>query len=146
VVGGGAYLEGFTYETWVDIVLAAPARALYFQYAPFPLHVTSAFDFVTVLMLPVLVVFTVGAYRSARECERDIAVLILLLATYVLGVVGYGLIDSNFGTTVRHRIPFTFILCILAAPTLERWTNLLLGSVGADTTVDSAPKPERVGD
>lgn len=143
-VGGGAYLEGSTYETGMDVVLAAPARALYFQYAPFPLHVTSAFDLIAVAMLPVLVVLTVSAYRSARECERNIAVLVLLLTTYVLGVVGYGLVDSNFGTTVRHRIPFTFILCIFAAPTLERWTNLLLGPTG--TVVDSTPTTERVGD
>jgi hypothetical protein len=104
------------------------------------------FDFVTVLMLPVLVVLTVAAYRSAREANRDTAVLVLLLTTYVLGVVGYGLIDSNFGTTIRHRIPFTFILCILAAPTLERWANLLLGTVGVDTTVDGTARAERVGD
>jgi hypothetical protein len=145
-VGGGAYLEEMTYQTGVDLLLAAPARALYFQYAPFPLHVTSVFDFVTVLMLPVLVVLTVAAYRSARECERDNAILVLVLTTYVLGIVGYGLIDSNFGTTVRHRIPFTFIICLLAAPTLERWTNLLVGTAGADTTVDSTSPPERVGD
>lgn len=146
VVGGDAYLETMTYETGADILLAAPVRALYFQYAPFPLHVTSLFDLVAAAMLPALVVLTVAAYRSARDCNRDIAVLVLLLTTYVLGIVGYGLIDSNFGTTVRHRIPFTFILCILAVPTLERWTNLLLGSVGADTTVDSAPASERIGD
>jgi hypothetical protein len=143
-VGGGAYLEGATYETSVDVVLAAPARALYFQYAPFPLQVTSTFDLAAVTMLPILVVLTVSAYRSARECERDIAVLGLLLSTYVLGIVGYGLVDSNFGTTVRHRIPFTFILCIFAAPTLERWANLLLGPTG--TVVDCTSTTERVGD
>jgi hypothetical protein len=145
-VGGAAYLEEMTYQTSVDLLLAAPARALYFQFAPYPLHVNSIFDFVAVLMLPVLVILTVAAYRSVRESKRDVAVLVLLLTTYVLGIVGYGLIDSNFGTTVRHRIPFTFILCILAAPTLERWTNLLVGTAGADTTVDSTATPERVGD
>jgi len=145
-ISGGAYLESMTYESGADLFLSAPARALYFQYAPFPLHVTSVFDFVAALMLPILIVLTVAAYRSARECNRDTAVFVLLLTTYVLGVVGYGLIDSNFGTTIRHRIPFTFILCILAAPTLERWANLFLGPISTDTTVDSTPSPERVGD
>jgi hypothetical protein len=144
-VGGAAYLEPMTYESGVDILLAAPARAVYFQYTPFPLHVTSPFDYVTVLMLPALILLTVAAYRSARECERDTAVLVLLLTTYLLGIVGYGLIDSNFGTTVRHRIPFTFILCILAAPTLERWANLLV-PFGADTAVDHTSTTERIGD
>ncbi|WP_276258073.1 hypothetical protein [Haloglomus litoreum] len=145
-VGGAIYLDGFSYETGLDVVLAAPARALYFQYAPFPLHATSAFDVVSALLLPVLIVLTVAAYRSARECERDLAVLVLLLAAYVLGVVGYGLVDTNFGTTVRHRVPFTFLLCVLATPTIERWATLLLGAVGLDIVVDSTPAPERVGD
>lgn len=144
-VGGATYLDGFTYETGLDVILAAPARALYFQYAPFPLHVTSLFDVVTVLLLPLLVALTVAAYRSARECERDLAVLVLLLTTYVLGIVGYGLVDANFGTTARHRIPFTFLLCILAAPTLECWATLLLGSVGVGA-LDSPSTPERIGD
>lgn len=144
--GGAAYLEHMSYAEWTDILLAAPVRALYFQYAPFPLHATSAFDFVTAAVLPVLVVLSVAAYRSVHDCERDIAVLVLLLTTYVLGIVGYGLIDSNFGTTVRHRIPFTFILCLLAAPTLERWGNLLLGPVGADAGIDGTSAFERVGD
>ena len=145
-VGGGAYLESTTYETGVDVLLAAPVRALYFQYTPFPLHVTSAFDLVAATMLPILVGLTVAAYRSTRDYERDIAVLVTLLTAYLLGIVGYGLVDSNFGTTVRHRIPFTFILCVFAAPTLERWMNLLLGSVGVTSTVDGPPATERVGD
>ena len=97
-------------------------------------------------MLPILVGLTVAAYRSTRDYERDIAVLVTLLTAYLLGIVGYGLVDSNFGTTVRHRIPFTFILCVFAAPTLERWMNLLLGSVGVTSTVDGPPATERVGD
>jgi hypothetical protein len=143
-IGGAAYLEFATFDSGTEILLAAPARALYFQYAPFPLHVTSFFDFITALMLPILVTLT-AAYRSARDCERNLAILVLLLTTYLLGVVGYGLVDSNFGTTVRHRIPFTFILCILAAPTLERWANLLFPPTGARTS-DSTLSAERVGD
>lgn len=123
--GGGAYLEGVSYETGIDLLAAAPARALYFQYAPFPLHISSPFDFIAGAMLPVLILLTIGAYRSARSVSRDTAVLTLITTTYVLGIVGYGLVDSNFGTTVRHRIPFTFLLCILAAPVLERWQRAL---------------------
>jgi hypothetical protein len=143
--GDAVYLDGFTYETSLDVLLAAPARALYFQYAPFPFHVTSPFDAVAVLLLPVLVTLTVAASRSARECERERAVLVLLVTTYVLGIVGYGLVDTNFGTTVRHRVPFTFLLCVLAAPTLERWANLLV-PLGTDTPVDGTSSSERVGD
>lgn len=128
--GGGAYLEGLGYETGVDLIVAAPVRAVYFQYAPFPLHISSAFDLVAGAMLPVLILLTIAAYRSARSVSRDTAVLTLVTTTYVLGVVGYGLVDSNFGTTVRHRIPFTFLLCIVAAPVLERWRKRLSVDLG----------------
>ncbi|WP_435196316.1 hypothetical protein [Natronomonas sp. EA1] len=137
-IGGAAYLEHADYETWVDLVVAAPIRAVYFQYAPFPLHVSSAFDLVAVGMLPVLVALTVAAYRSARACYRSRSVLAVVVVVYVLGVIGYGLIDSNFGTTVRHRIPFTFLLCVLAGPTLERWWRLVLGRVGLASVSERA--------
>lgn len=129
-VGGAAYLKSITYENWVDLVLFAPARALYFQFAPFPLHVTSVFDLLAVTMTPVLIVLAVGGFRSARSCERATVVLVGLATTYLLGIVGYGLVDSNFGTTVRHRIPFTFMLVVFAAPVLPRWEKSLREWIG----------------
>lgn len=128
--GGAAYLASATYDTWIELVLAAPVRAVYFQFAPFPLHVTSAFDLLAATMTPVLIVLTVAAYRSARDYRRDNVILLGLATTYVLGVVGYGLVDSNFGTTVRHRIPFTFLLVVFAAPVFERWEQSLREWIG----------------
>ncbi len=133
--GGAAYLEGIGYDNWIELVLATPVRALYFQYAPFPFHISSLFDLVATVMLPILIVLTVAAYRSARECNRDLAVLVLIVVTYFTGIAGYGLIDSNFGTTVRHRIPFTFLLCVLAAPTLEQWWDSLTSRIRLFATV-----------
>jgi hypothetical protein len=130
--GGGAYLEHVEYGSWIDLIVAAPVRAVYFQFAPFPLHVNSAFDFAAALMTPIVVILAVAAYRCVRSCQTDTPVLVTLLVVYGLGIAGYGLIDSNFGTTVRHRIPFTFLLCILAAPTLERWWNLLRRTIVGD--------------
>jgi hypothetical protein len=121
--GSAAYLEGTTFDGWIDLVLAAPARAIYFQFAPFPLHVSRVFHLIAVLMLPLLVVLAVAAYRAARACDRDIVVLAFLATVYVVGVTGYGLVDANFGTTARHRIPFTFLLCVFAAPVFERWEH-----------------------
>lgn len=123
--GGAAYLEGATYETWIDLVLAAPIRAIYFQFAPFPLHVTSVFGLLAAAMAPVIIVLSVAAYRSIRERKTSRPLLVGLLGVYLMGILGYGLVDANFGTTVRHRIPFTFLLLIFAAPVLERWMRLI---------------------
>ncbi|MFC6733721.1 hypothetical protein [Haladaptatus sp. DYSN1] len=121
--GGAAYLEGMTYDSWVDLILVTPTRALYFQFAPFPLHVSSAFDLLGAVMTPLLIILAVAGYRSARAWETDRSILVGLTTTYLLGIVGYGLIDSNFGTTIRHRIPFTFLLVVFAAPVIERWAS-----------------------
>jgi len=127
--GGAAYLEGMTYDSWLDVLLAAPIRAIYFQFAPFPLHVGSAFDALAIASLPALVVVAVAAVGSLREAETRDAVAVALGTFYLAGVVGYGLVDANFGTTVRHRGIFVFILCVFAAPALERWYGSLTRSL-----------------
>ncbi|MFC4357715.1 hypothetical protein ACFO0N_07100 [Halobium salinum] len=116
--GGAAYLEGLQYESWFDVLLLAPIRGLYFQFAPFPLHVNSAFDLLALGSLPLLVFFFTGALRSLYRTESDRVIGTGLIVVYVGGVIGYGLIDSNFGTSVRHRIPFVLLLITFAAPTL----------------------------
>jgi len=124
-MGGAAYLEFMRYESWLDVLLAAPVRAIYFQFAPFPLHVTSTFDLVAILSLPLLIALAVTAYRSIQAVETDSLVEILLGIVYVGGIVGYGLIDSNFGTTIRHRSVFVFLLAVFSAPILESWYRSL---------------------
>jgi len=114
--GGAAYLESMHYDGMLDVVLAAPIRAIFFQFAPFPLHITSSFDFLAAATVPFLVFLLVAGYWSIRRLEVHPVVLSLLLTVYIGGIVGYGLIDSNFGTAVRHRIPFEFLLIIFAAP------------------------------
>lgn len=127
--GGATYLGSMQYESWLDVLLAAPIRAIYFQFAPFPLHVDSAFDLVSAASLPILIVLATSAYLSLRTVDADLAVAFPLLIVYVGGIVGYGLIDSNFGTTIRHRTVFVLLLAIFSAPVLESWYDSLLQRV-----------------
>jgi len=126
--GSAAYLESFEYQSWVDVIVAAPVRAIYFQFAPFPLHVEQVFHLAAALSLPVLLLLAIGSVFSLRECHTDRVVGVFLVTVYVAGIVGYGLIDSNFGTTIRHRIPFVFLLVVFASPALNRWWLRLQGT------------------
>lgn len=119
--GGAAYLEGMAYETGYDILFVAPVRAIYFQFAPFPLHVNAVFDLVVMLMLPLLIFLIISTYRSLMRAETARHVAVFLVLVYISGAIGYGIIDSNFGTTARHRIPFTFLLVVFAGPEIQRW-------------------------
>jgi hypothetical protein len=125
--GGAAYLDFMAYESWLDVLLAAPVRAIYFQFAPFPLHVDSVFDAFALVSLPLLVVLVTLSYRSLRTLDVDRVVAATLLVFYAGGVVGYGLMDANFGTTIRHRGVFVFVLCVFAAPVLEDWVRSVRG-------------------
>lgn len=128
-VGGAVYLDGFQYGSWLDVVVAGPVRGLYFQFAPFPLHVNSVFDFLAALTLPLLVVALVATVRSLHDLEWSTPVGALVGMVYLGGVVGYGVVDSNFGTTVRHRVPFVLLLLVFAAPVIERWWDRLAREV-----------------
>ena len=137
--GGAAYLEGMQYDGVLDVLLVAPTRAIYFQFAPFPLQVTSLFDLMAGLTVPFLVFLLVAGYWSVRWYDVNAVVLTLLVTAYVGGVVGYGLIDSNFGTAVRHRIPIEFLLIVFAAPALgnvERSLRRFLGDADCQDAGD----------
>ncbi len=119
--GGAVYLEGMQYSSWFDFILVAPTRAIYFQFAPFPLHVEQMFHLLAFTMTPVIIVLFISATRSLYQCEYNETVAVLLVVFYITGITGYGLINSNFGTTVRHRIVFDFLLIVMAAPVIKRW-------------------------
>ncbi|TKX35071.1 hypothetical protein EXE51_16225 [Halorubrum sp. CGM5_25_10-8B] len=124
--GGAVYLDGMQYSSWFDFLLAAPGRAIYFIFTPFPLHVESVFHLLAFTATPIVIVLFVSAIRSLYECEFDETVAVLLVVVFLAGSAGYGAINSNFGTGVRHRMTLEFILVIVAAPVISRW-ELLVG-------------------
>lgn len=119
--GGAIYLDGMEYVSWFDVLLAAPGRALYFQFAPFPLHVQSAFHLMALLSSLYVIVLILAAIRSAWTWRPDRVVLTVVVVAYLTGLIGYGIVNSNFGTNVRHRVPFEFLLLAIASPTIARW-------------------------
>jgi hypothetical protein len=123
--GGAVYLDGMQYSSWFDFLLAAPGRAIYFIFTPFPLHVESVFHLLAFTATPVVIVLFVSAIRSLYECEFDETVAVLLIVVFLAGSAGYGAINSNFGTGVRHRMTFEFILVVVAAPVIARWELLV---------------------
>jgi hypothetical protein len=123
--GGAVYLDGMQYSSWFDFLLVAPGRAVYFLFTPFPLHIESIFHLLTFTATPIVIVLFASAVRSLYECEFDETVAVLLVVVFLAGSAGYGAINSNFGTGVRHRMTFEFILIVVAAPVIARWELLL---------------------
>ena len=119
--GGAVYLDGMQYTSWFDFLLAVPGRAIYFQFSPFPLHVESGFHLLAFSAMPIVIILFVSAARSLYVCETHETIAVLLVVVYLAGIAGYGAINSNFGTNVRHRIVFEFLLIVMAAPVIHRW-------------------------
>lgn len=128
--GGAVYLEWMEYDSVEEMIIAAPTRAIFFQYAPFPLQAETTFHALPLVALPLLILCTVGAYRSLVGCRIDTVVATTLLSVYFGGIIGYGIVTSNFGTGVRHRMMFTFLLLVFAAPVLDRWERSLTNWLG----------------
>ena len=123
---GAAYLEWMEIHSWYDFLLVIPGRAIYFQFMPFPLYARNLIDILTMLSLPVLIAFAFGGIYCLIKKENNQLVAVTLVVIYAAGIAGYGLINSNFGTTVRHRIPFVYLLVIFAAPLVEQWVSSLI--------------------
>ncbi len=128
--GGAVYLDGMSYSSWADFLIAAPARAIYFQFTPFPLHVQSVFHLLAFVGTVSIVVLFVSGARSLDVRAYDERVAVLLGVVYLAGITGYGTINSNFGTNVRHRMVFDFLLVVFASPVLHQWWLRLRAWVG----------------
>lgn len=128
--GGANYLEGMQYNSWLDFLIAAPGRAIYFQFTPFPFHIESTFHLFGFLGVPITIIIFVSAIRALYQCERNETATVLIVVVYLSGIVGYGVINSNFGTNVRHRVVFEFLLIAVASPVIARWELLLRHRLG----------------
>lgn len=148
---GAAYLEGMEIHSWADFLLLAPARAIYFQFMPFPLYVRNVRDVFVVSSLPVLIAFAIGGILCLWKKRTDWLVAVFLIVTYLGGIVGYGMINSNFGTTVRHRIPFIYLLAVFATPMIESVLSWVIDRIqlrpddqsDKDSKYDKAEKTNR---
>ena len=114
---GSVYLTNHTYQEWTDVFRVLPIRILHFTFGPFfwnaksPVQVVAALESICILLL---------AVRAAINCWRfggssGILKLELLLFWYALiGLSAGAIVDSNYGTAIRHRMAYTFIFAIIA--------------------------------
>lgn len=115
--GGSSYLTFIEYNTWADIFYWAPVRFIYFLFGPFPWMITNVFmiyAFLEVLffLFCFFLSFTRHAYAVAGRKPK---IYIFLLCYAFIGLLGNAIIDSNFGTAIRHRLNYIFIFFVLAA-------------------------------
>lgn len=120
-IGGSAYLVGQSYESWVDVIKYAPIRFVYFSFGPFPWQVRNAFMLISFVesVAFIILFFAAFKYIFQNELQRSDKVNFLIYFA-LIGLATNALIDSNFGTAIRHKMNYIVIFMIFAVPYLRQ--------------------------
>jgi hypothetical protein len=112
--GDAVYLMGLHYDTWLDVILYAPMKVLYFLYTPFLWHIQSITELFVGMSALALLAATFFVRRGIAMLHDKPYYLGLFLSYFLTGVVTYSIIEMNYGAAVRRRIQFIPILLLLA--------------------------------
>lgn len=123
--GGSAYLVGFSYNNFWDLILYSPLRFLYFTFGPFIWDVQNSFmliAFFESLIIMALFYFSIKYFITHKNALVQNTQIFLLLFG-LLGLLANSLVDSNYGTAIRHRMIYIIPFIIFASAYLEnvRW-------------------------
>lgn len=135
----GNYLSSVTFDSWGDVIVFAPIGAVYFLLVPFPWMIDLSNPFMIIalienifLLYPAVIVLLARLRYPTTLSQAEV----LLLVTLLFGITSYGLVEGNMGPAMRHRLQFTFLIFILAAPKFPLITPFPVTS--ADGTANPA--------
>ena len=115
--GGSVYLAGRYYQSWADVLKWLPIRFLHFTFGPFLWSLNNSFMIIAFFESFILLIFFGGVILRWKDFNlKANSYLIFLLLTLALGLVGNAIVDSNYGTAIRHRMNYTFLLVMLGSP------------------------------
>ena len=118
--GNAAYLVDLHYRSWLDIVLYAPIKLVYFLFSPLPWQVSRAVDLLAGLSGWGVFLCCLLVPRAFRQYPTQRPELFVLLGYTLIGAALYGIIEMNYGAAFRRRIAFVSIVVMLAACVVSR--------------------------
>jgi 4-amino-4-deoxy-L-arabinose transferase-like glycosyltransferase len=109
--GRAVYLPEIVPRTILELMAFSWVGAAYFLYAPFPWMIETIPDVLIGLEGMINIGFTVMAVWGARSLgQKDTSVTIGLLIGFGIGIVLYGVGTGNYGTGMRHRQMFLWVI------------------------------------
>ncbi|WP_324759673.1 hypothetical protein [Haloarcula montana] len=109
--GRTVYLQDIIPTNGLEMIAFSWIGAVYFLFAPFPWMVETPADIVGVVEGTITLGFAVVSLWGSRAVWRSYPMLTITLLTAVsLGAVLYGAANGNYGTAIRQRQMFTWIL------------------------------------
>jgi len=112
--GGSAYLTDLHYRSWLDVILFAPVKIVYFLFSPLPWQVDSLTDLLAGVSGWGLFVATLLSGRGFLLLRAHPKKRATLAAYAISGIAAYAIIELNSGAAFRRRIQFVPIILVLA--------------------------------
>lgn len=134
-----SYLEGLSYDSWLDIILFLPIRLFHFLFQPFPWVISNYhLMFATIDSLFIIIIISYASigiikYRSHLSREH-----IFLLLVALFSIIGYALVVSTKGAATRRRLFSIPILILFASLDFPRIQLSLKG----ETAIKKIPEQD----
>lgn len=106
--GGSVYLEGYTINSFGDLVLFSPLKLFYFIFSPVPWKFRNIMDIASFMVDTLIIV--VLLYKTIKMKKDSISKL--LLVTFILLASVFALGTFNSGTAIRHRFSLSPFLLV----------------------------------
>lgn len=117
--GGAVYLPGTVYHSYFDMFKSLPIRFFYFTFGPMPWQIDNTFMLFSFLESFFILIFLIGLQSITRFRENYTAILFILIFS-LTALLANSVIDSNYGTAIRHKLNYIIPLIPLAAPFWKR--------------------------
>ncbi|MDF9845164.1 MULTISPECIES: glycosyltransferase family 39 protein [unclassified Paenibacillus] len=114
--GGSAYLTSMQYSSWLDIIIYAPVRLIFFLFTPFlwqAYNLQQALSAVESLILMFFSAVVIKNIRLLRGVSKNKLAMTAFILICFIGLLANSIIDSNTGTAVRHKLQFLCMVFVL---------------------------------
>ena len=119
VRGDAAYPDWLRVSTPVELIFKAPIKVIYLVFSPFPWDFRKPVHFWGMLdgLFYIFITYLIFCNRKVILKSNVLKFIFIILIAYL---TIYGIAVGNFGTGIRHRSKFLFLLLILAAPLIPK--------------------------
>lgn len=137
IQGGSAYLVDQEFTSLWDVVRFLPLRIIHFTFGPFfwtsssPQIIASAVEALVGSVFFLLLVFYLPTLFKSVDINRPCIIFLLVFA--LINIVAASIIDSNYGTAMRHRMVFMPFIFISVLWLRQQW--IILKQPGRQPTV-----------
>lgn len=110
--GESAYLTNLEINNFLEMIIFAPVKILYFIGSPMPWTLRNLSDLISFFLDSVFYLFAAFVFIKNFNMLKKNPLLLIVLLSLVSGWLIFGLGISNAGTALRHRFKLFYVIII----------------------------------